>query len=180
MKKILFALVCAALLLLLCSCGKGKDTVKIAISQNAISASDREDLDAYAQKNGYEKVKLNRDGTATIYLSETKKDSMLYSLGKAVISNVYSLMNSDSDYPYIKDIDRNEDFTDMRIDVVREEYEKDSSKDLIFNLVSSSCLAYLSYTGYDEEEQKVTVTVRDNVTKEIIEQRTFTQNQTDE
>lgn len=159
---------------------KGSDEqgrVKINISASSLTKGDLDDLDEFAEKNGYISAKYNKkDGTVTVVLDDFDHQKMMYQLGKSVISNVYGMMNSDSPYyNCIKDIERNENFTEMRIDVDREVYESDGSYAAMIPLTGNSCIVYLSYTDMPREDQNCTVIVRDAVTKEIIAKELFTQ-----
>ena len=174
--SLILALVCILSVISLCGCEKKMKTVKITVSAGTLKQEELNDLDAYAESRGYKKVKYNKkDNTVTIELDDSKHNIMLYKLGSAVVGNIYSLMDSDSSYPYVTNIDRNDDFTEIGIDVDREAYEKDSTHSLIFTLVGTSCLTYLAYTDYDREDQICTVIIRDNVTKEIIDKEVFSQ-----
>ena len=154
-----------------------QERVKINISASSLSKDDLDDLDEYAEKNGYISAKYNKkDGTVTVVLDDFDHQKMMYQLGKSVIANVYGMMNSDSPYyNCIKDIERNDNFTEMRIDVDREIYESDSSFASMITLTGNSCAVYLSYTDLPREEQICTVIVRDAMTKEVIAKEIFTQ-----
>lgn len=171
------AVVCIVAAVLAFTGGDKQERVKIDISAGSISKADLEDLDAYAEKHGYVSAKYNkRDGTVTVVLDDMDHKKLLYQLGVSVISNVYGMMNSDSPYyDVIKDIERNDNFTEMKIDVDRELYEKDPSNSAMITLTGNSCLVYLSYTDMPKEEQVCAVTVRDALTKEVIAEQVFTQ-----
>lgn len=166
-----------AAVLLFTKGGNKQERVKIDISASSLTKDDLDNLDEYAEKNGYISAKYNRrDGTVTLEIADIDHKKMLYQLGVSVISNVYGMMNSDSPYyDIIKDIERNDDFTEMKIDVDKELYEADPSNASMITLTGNSCLVYLSYTDMPEEEQTCTVTVRDAITKEVIAQEFFTQ-----
>lgn len=172
------AIVCIIAAVLAFTKGSDKqERVKINISASSLSKDDLDDLDEFAEKNGYISAKYNKkDGTVTVVLDDFDHQKMMYQLGKSVISNVYGMMNSDSPYySCIKNIERNENFTEMRIDVDREIYESDGSYSAMIPLTGNSCIVYLSYTDMPREEQNCTVIVRDAVTKEVIAKELFTQ-----
>lgn len=178
MKKITAAVLalCVLFTCALIGCGKDDGKVRVNISAQSLSQDELDDLDSYAEKNGFESAEYNkRKGIIEVEIDETDYDTLMYKIGVAVIKNVYGLMNSDSDYPYIKNIDRNKDFSEMKIDVVKSEYEKDSTSELMVELVGQSCLVYQSYTQSDRDDQHCTVTVRDNDTKEVLYEKTYTQ-----
>lgn len=178
MKKITAAVLALSVLLtcMLLGCGKDDGRVRVNISAQSLSQDELDDLDSYAEKNGFESAEYNkRKGIIEVEIEDNDYDMLMYKIGVAVIKNVYSLMNSDSDYPYIKNIDRNKDFSEMKIDVVKADYEKDSTSALMVELVGQSCLVYQSYTQSDRDEQHCLVTVRDNETKEILYEQDFKQ-----
>lgn len=178
MKKTLSALIAFVLLMscFMLGCGKKDGRVTVNISADSLSQAELDDLGSYAKKNGFESAKYNkRDGTVSVVIDDNDYDMLMYKLGVAVISNVYGLMNSDTDYPYIKNIERNKDFSEMKIDVVKSDYEKDSDSPLMIELVGQSCLVYQSYTETDRKDQHCTVIVRDKDTKEVLYKQTFNQ-----
>lgn len=157
--------------------GDGQERVKINISASSLTKDDLDNLDEYAEENGYISAKYNkRDGTVTVVLDDFDHQKMMYQLGKSVISNVYGMMNSDSPYyDCITAIERNDNFTEMKIDVKKEIYESDPSYASMITLTGDSCRVYLSYADMPVEEQNCTVIVRDSVTKEVIAKEVFTQ-----
>ncbi len=178
MKKIATAILALTLALscVLLGCGKDDGKVRVNISAQSLSQDELDNLSDYAEKNGFESAEYNkRKGIIEVEIEENDYDMLMYKIGVAVIKNVYGLMNSDSDYPYIKNIDRNKDFSEMKIDVVKVDYEKDSTSALMVELVGQSCLVYQSYTQTDRDEQNCTVTVRDVDTKEVLYEKVFTQ-----
>lgn len=180
MKKSLAAIMALAVLLSCCllGCGKKDGKVRVNISASSLSQAELDDLDTYAQKNGFESASYDeKKGLISVEIEDNDYDILMYKIGVAVIENVYGLMNSDTDYPYIKNIDRNKDFSEMKIDVVKKDYENDSTSPLMIELVGQSCLVYQSYTQNDRKDQHCTVIIRDTDTKEVLYQQTFEQDE---
>lgn len=178
MKRALAAIVALTLIIscFMMGCGKKDGRVTVDISADSLSEAELNDLGSYAEKNGFKSAKYNkRDKTVSVVIDDDDYDMLMYKIGVAVISNVYGLMNSDTDYPYIKNIERNKDFSEMKIDVVKSDYEKDSDSPLMIELVGQSCLVYQSYTETKRKDQHCTVIVRDKDTKEVLEKKTFNQ-----
>ncbi len=178
MKKILVSVVALTMLLscFMLGCGKNDGRVKVDISASSLSKADLDDLDGYAEKNGFQSAKYDeKKGIISVEIEDDDYDILMYKIGVAVIENVYGLMNSDTDYPYIKNIERNKDFSEMKIDVVKADYEKDSTSSLMVELVGQSCLVYQSYTQNDRKDQHCTVIIRDTDTKEVLYKETFDQ-----
>ncbi len=180
MKKILVTVVALTMLLscFLLGCGKDDGRARVDISASSLSKADLDDLDGYAEKNGFQSAKYDeKKGIISVEIDEDDYDILMYKLGVAVIENVYGLMNSDTDYPYIKNIERNKDFSEMKIDVVKSDYEKDSTSSFMVELVGQSCLVYQSYTENDIKDQKCTVIIRDADTKEVLLKQVFDQSE---
>lgn len=178
MKKSLAVIMALTVMIscLMLGCGKKDGRVKIDISASSLSEAELEDLDGYAEKNGFKSAEYDKkNGLISVEIEDNDYDILMYKIGVAVIENVYGLMNSDTDYPYIKDIERNKDFSEMKIDVVKKDYEKDSTSPLMVNLVGQSCLVYQSYTQNDRKDQHCTVIIRDTDTKEVLYKETFNQ-----
>ena len=166
-KKIVLLLVCVlAFSSVLCACKK-KDTVKVSINSSSLSEEELSDLDAFAAANGFLSAKLNKDGTITLIIDETEHNKLLYALGVSVIRNVYGMIGSE-EYPYVKDIERNDDFTRITIFVDRAEYEKSGDGNLCSVFAGNCCMVYLKYTEYKEKDKICTITVADYETKEEI------------
>lgn len=178
MKKISVSILALTLLLSICllGCGKNSERAKVNISASSLSQADLDDLDGYAQKNGFQSAKYDeKNGVISVEIDEDDYDILMYKIGVAVIENVYGLMNSDTDYPYIKNIERNKDFSEMKVDVEKSDYEKDETSSLMVELIGQSCLVYQGYTENDRKDQKCTVIIRDADTKEVLLKQIFNQ-----
>ncbi|MGN0463575.1 MAG: hypothetical protein ACI4GA_02595 [Acutalibacteraceae bacterium] len=178
MKKSLAVIVAFSLFIscFMLGCGKSDGRVKVNISASSLSKAQLDDLDAYAEENGFDSAEYNkRKGVVSVVIDEDDYDILLYKVGVAVISNVYGLMNSDSDYPYITNIERNKDFSEMKIDVRKTDYEKDENSRNMIDFVGQSCLVYQGYTDTKLKDQHCTVIVRDKDTKEVLYKETFNQ-----
>ena len=170
-KLVLLLVLVLALSALLCGCKKD-NTVKVTINSSSLSQEELDDLDAFAVANGFMSAKLNKDGTVTLIIDETQHDKLLYSLGVSVIRNVYGMIDSE-EYPYVKDIERNDDFTSITIFVDRDKYEKSGDGNLCSVFTGNCCMVYLKYTEYKEKDKICTVTVADYKTKEEISKEVY-------
>ena len=175
MKKaaVLLLVLVLAISSLLCACKKD-NIVKVSIDSSSLSQEELDDLDAFAVANGFLSAKLNKDGTVTLVIDELDHDKLLYSLGVSVIRNVYGMIDSE-EYPYIKDIERNDDFTSITIFVDRDKYEKSGDGNLCSVFAGNSCMVYLKYTEYKQQDKICTVTIADYQTKEEISKDVYPQ-----
>jgi len=178
MKKIIsitLMLVCF-LTAFLGGCGKEK-THTVTIYSSKLSQEELDDLDAFAEKNGYLSARYSkRDGLVYVTLDETNYDSMMYSIGVSVIRNVYGLME-DKEYSYIKKIDRNDNFSEMKVFVEKKGFEKSGQGELLSTYIGNSCVVYLKYdTELKTKEKVCTVTFYDEKTEEVLLEDSYSVN----
>lgn len=175
MKKTVYAVlaIVVCLCMLLCGCGKKNEKIKVSISTASLSQEELADLDKFAADNGFESAKYNqKDEVIEVVLSDIEHDKLTYSLGVAVIRNVYGMINSKR-YPFIKNIERNSNFTDMTIYVKQSSYEKSGKSDEIMDFVGNYCLLYLEYEDIDREDKKCTVRIADNKTGLVLNEKVY-------
>ncbi len=174
MKKILCVIFALLMLVCVCMCACGKsDKVTVSINASALSAEELSDLEKFARDNGFDKAVYNkRKGIIEVTLGETEHDKLTYSLGVTVIRNVFSMIDSE-EYPYIKDVERNGNFTEMTVFVEKDAYEKDSQGDKISDYVGKCCLVYLNYEDYELKDKKCRVKIADAKTKTLLKERFY-------
>lgn len=174
MKKILCFTMALMLLLSVCLCGCGKSNkVTVSINASTLSQEELSDLEKFARDNGFESAVYNkRKGIIEVTLSDTEHDTLTYSLGVTVIRNVFGMIGSE-EYPYIKDVDRNDNFTEMTVFVKRSAYEKAKKGIEISDYIGKCCLVYLNYEDLETEDKKCSVKIVDNKTKELLSEKTY-------
>lgn len=163
-------IVCASVFF--CGCGKNKK-VTVSINPLTLSPAELADLDKFAEDNGYLSAKMNqRKGVIEVVLDDTEHDKLTYSLGVSVIRNVYSLIDSD-EYPYIKDIKRNDIFSDMTVLVNKTAFEKAGKANEIMDLIGENCLLYLSYEDLKEKDKVCSVKIADKKSGDVLSEKTY-------
>lgn len=174
MKKAL----CLILSLLVCIpvlfCGCGKDEiVTVTINAATLSPAELSDLEKFAKDNGFESATYNkRKGVVEVKLGSLEHDKLTYSLGVTVIRNVYAMIESEQ-YPYIKDIRRNDIFSDMTVLVSKKAYEKANAADEISDFIGNCCLVYLKYEDMKEADKVCNVTIKDVKSGAVLSEKTY-------
>lgn len=174
MKKTLCFVIALVLLLSVCLCGCGKsDKVTVSINASTLSQEELSDLEKFARDNGFESAVYNkRKGIIEVTLGTTEHDKLTYSLGVTVIRNVFGMIDSE-DYPYIKDVERGDKFTEMTVFVKRDAYEKAEKCEEISDYVGKCCLVYLNYEDFEMKDKKCTVKIADYKTKTVLSEKTY-------
>lgn len=175
MKKIISILMILTVFVsvFMCGCSKKDEKITVSINTAALSPQELSDLDKFAEDNGYLSAKLNkRKGVIEVVLDETEHAKLTYSLGVSVIRNVFGLIESEQ-YPYIKNVKRNDIFSDMTILVNKSEYEKANKGDEISDFVGDCCVIYLTYEDLKESEKVCTVKIADEKTGDILSEKTY-------
>ena len=167
---ILALLVCVSVFF--CGCGKS-DKVTVTINASTLSQAELSDLEKFARDNGFDKAVYNkRKGVIEVTLGDTEHDKLTYSLGVTVIRNVYGLIDSE-EYPYIKAVERNDIFSEMKVLVKQSAYEKAGKGEEISDYVGKCCLVYLNYEDMANEDKVCTVKIADEKTGVILSEKTY-------
>ena len=174
MKKILCLVILLSVCVSVCLCGCGKsDKVTVSINASTLTQEELSDLEKFARDNGFDSAVYNKKkGIVEVTLGSTEHDKLTYGLGVTVIKNVFGMIKSE-DYPYITDVDRNDNFTEMTVYVNKSEYEEDGKGDDISDYVGKCCLVYLNYEDFRQEDKKCTVRILDSETKKTISEKTY-------
>jgi len=157
--------------------GNIKDTVKLVLPVEAIEEEYRNDLDAYCEKFGYDSAKLNKkNGTVTLKMPQFSYELLLKNIGMDVLKSINEVASSGK-YPCVKAVSdiKTDDFSKVTILVNKKKYKKEG--DTAPYIIGQSCLLYQLYAG--NEEYLCNVTVVDNKTKQVIETKTYTNNDID-
>lgn len=175
MKKTLSLILALTVCVLVCftGCGNGNKVVTVSINASTLSQEELSDLEKFARDNGFESAKFNkRKGIVEVKLGTIEHDKLTYSLGVTVIRNVYGMIDSE-EYPYIKDVKRNDLFTEMTVLVDSAAYEKADVGDEVSDFVGNCCLVYLNYEDMDMADKKCTVRIADAKSEMILSEKTY-------
>lgn len=131
-----------------------------------------DDLEAFAEANGYYSIKKVGDAHVKIKMRALAYDLILSNIGMETISGIGTALDS-GEYPFFTDILKyNDDFSYVAVSVNKEEYEKAEDKDIFFSHIAVYCLYYQDYCN--ESEGKCEIVVCEEDTNIIIETREIT------
>lgn len=120
------------------------------------------DLDVYVAEQELISAGWNEDGSMTISMTQTRYDKMVADLTAQIESALAELINSE-DTPYVKEITHNEDFTEVIVKVIREDYE--NAFDFMTFTVGMNAMAFQMCLGKELHSE---VTILDQDTGDVI------------
>lgn len=145
--------------------GVDKNILTVDITLPAEIAGDLADFneDEYlSQNDGMKAAKVNEDGSLTITMTKAKHKEMLEETRKNIDESLGELIEGENT-PYIKNIDYSNDYREVIIEVVKEEYE--NAFDFTPLVVGFSACLYQSIAGID---LNTTIVINDIATGEEI------------
>jgi len=163
-----------SLALLLClmiscvACGNSMDNnssdISITLPASIYEGTDMSAFNpvAEAEKKGYKEVVVNEDGSVTITMTKDRHNQILSDLKLEYSNNISSLTNS-SEYPYLLDIQFNDNFSEFAILVDKEGYI--SASDLTPYTLYMAAAFYQMFEG---NEPSCLVLIKDQMTDELI------------
>ena len=155
------------------SSGSYDKKVTVTLPIDVVDEEYGDDLDAFAEANGYFSVKKKGDGMVKIRMREYSYRLLLTSAGLETVSGIGYTIDS-GDYPFISKFARyNSDFSDVVFTVDKKKYEKAENKDEFFNSVAFCCLHYQKYCEDNKGMCKITICEKD--TNLLIETREITE-----
>lgn len=132
-----------------------KTTVTLPIE--IIPAEHRDNLEAYAEAQGYFYIEKVSDTHVKIKMREYSYRLLLTSIGMETVSGIGNLLDS-GEYPFLlKFAKYNDDFSDVVFTVDKKKYEKAENKDIFFDLVAVYCLYYQDYDTESAGQCKITL-----------------------
>ena len=146
--------------------------VTVTLPADFVDAKYKDNLDAFAEANGYISAKYTDDGSVKIKMRALSYSLILSNIGMDTIQSIAYLLDSE-DYPYFKDLLKyNDDFSKVIIAVDAKEYEKLEDKETFLGQIALACLFYQSYD--EDSEGKCEITVCEEKTNILIETKEFT------
>lgn len=116
------------------------------------------DLLTQEQKDkGFKSAKVNEDGSVTYTMSKKAFKTFTEETKKAVEENLNSLS---TDFPCVKSVEYNADFSNIKLNVNKAEYEDGLNFFAIYSAGLQGQM-YQAYTGTPQDELNVVVTVVD-------------------
>ena len=189
MKKLLFGLSMAALLL--AGCGddeakkesttdkeeqgievdKGLLDVELTLPAEFFDGQTPEEIEASAKQQGVKEVKINEDGTVYYKMSKSDHKKMMNELEKSIKESMDELVTS-GDAPSFKEIKYNKDFTEFNVKVDREAFENSMDAFMFFTFAMSGSF-YNAFDGENMDDLKITVNMIDAATNEVFNTTVF-------
>lgn len=116
-----------------------------------------DDLDAFAEANGYVYAKKKGDGMVKIKMREYSYKLLLTSVGIETVSGIGYSMDS-GDYNFVDKLAKyNSDFSEIIFTVNKEKYEAAENKDEFFNIAAFYCHYYQKFLEDNKASCKITV-----------------------
>ena len=128
---------------------------------------DMNEVVAKAKEEGYGEAKVNDDGSVTYKMSKSKHKEMMAELATSVEETKTDLVES-GDFPSIKSVETNKDYTNFSINVDRAAYENSFD---FFATMSAGMVGsfYQAFNGVKAEDMEVLIEVKDADTGEVID-----------
>ena len=189
MKKLLFGLTMAALLLAACGddeakkesatnneeqgieVEKGLLDVELTLPADFFEGQTPEEIEASAKEQGAKEVKVNEDGTVYYKMSKSDHKKMMNELETSIKESMEELVTS-GDAPSFKEITYNKDFTKFDVKVDREAFENSMDAFMIFTFAMSGSF-YNAFDGENMDDLKITVNMIDAATNEVFNTTVF-------
>lgn len=137
--------------------------VKVEIPLAFIDYKYQNDLDSFAEDNGYESAKLSRDKkTVTVEMRALSYDLYLTQVGITTIKTICDTFESEN-YPYVINLgEYNEDFSYVTLLVDSKGFKNATNVDELFEYVSNCCAYYLLQDNDSPDEFKIDICNKKN------------------
>lgn len=145
---------------------KGLFSVEVTLPASFFEGEDVAETVANAEENGFGEATVNDDGSVTYKMSKSKHKEMMAELATSVEETKTELVES-GDFPSIKSVETNKDYTSFTINVDRAAYENsfDAFATMSVGVVGSY---YQAFNGVKAEDMEVLIEVKDVDTGEVI------------
>ena len=142
--------------------------VEITVPSSFFNEDDpaTDELTEDQKSKGFKKAKINDDGSVTYTISEEAYKELKKTMKTDVADGLNELTE---DYPQIRKVEFNDDFSDIKLYVVKKEYE-DSMAVMAVYQAGLLGQTYQAYTGTAIKDLSVDVNVIDNASGEQFEE----------
>jgi hypothetical protein len=123
-----------------------------------------------AKKEGITAIK-NSDGSVTYKMSKKKHKEMMQEMKTNVMKTIDDT-KSGKDFPSIKDVTFNNDFSEFTLVVDKAAYENSMDGFAILGLGMAGMM-YELFNGVKPEEYKVTIFIKDQATQKVFDQTVY-------
>ncbi|MCS0789907.1 hypothetical protein NX021_17355 [Cytobacillus firmus] len=149
---------------------KGLLNVEVTLPASMFEGEDMDSSIAEAEKEGI-KVTRNDDGSATYKMSKGKHKEMMKEMETELQKTIADTKNGE-DYPSVKEVSYNKDYSEFTLEVEREAYENSFDGFAVFGLGLSG-MFYQLFNGVDPEEYEVKILVKDAATGEVFDEISY-------
>ncbi|MCS0653400.1 hypothetical protein [Cytobacillus firmus] len=143
---------------------KGLLNVEVTLPASMFEGEDADSSIAEAEKEGI-KVTRDDDGSVTYKMSKAKHKEMMKEMETELQKTIADTKNGE-DYPSVKEVTNNKDFSEFTLEVDREAYENSFDGFAVFGLGLSG-MFYQLFNGVDPEDYEVKILVKDTATGEV-------------
>jgi hypothetical protein len=145
---------------------KGLLDVELTLPADLFEGQTEDEIIANAKEEGVKEVKVNEDGTVYYKMSKSEHKKMMEAMKQGVVESITEIVNSD-DFPSIKEISYNKDFTEYDITVDRTAFDNSMDGFVLFSLAISSTY----YNAFDgkSDDLKFTMNMIDEATGEVFD-----------
>jgi len=150
---------------------KGLLNVEITLPADMFEGEDIEQVIADAKEDGVKEVIQNEDGSLTYKMSKAKHKEMMKEMETSINETIEDMKTSE-EYPSIKDITHNKDFTEFTVIVNKSEFENGWDGFAVFGLGISGAY-YQLFNGVSEEDYKITISLQDEATGEVFDKTVY-------
>ncbi|WP_370222322.1 hypothetical protein [Cytobacillus sp.] len=146
---------------------KGLINVEVTLPAAMFEGEDLDSSIAEAEKEGI-KVTRNDDGSVTYEMSKGKHKEMMKEMETELQKTIEDTKNGE-DYPSVKEVSHNKDYSEFTLEVEREAYENSVDGFAVFGLGLTG-MFYQLFNGVDPEKYEVKILVKDTSTGEVFDE----------
>ena len=146
---------------------KGLLNVEVTLPAAMFEGEDLDSSIAEAEKEGI-KVTRNDDGSVTYKMSKGRHKEMMKEMETELQKTIEDTKNGE-DYPSVKEVSHNKDYSEFTLEVEREAYENSFDGFAVFGLGLSG-MFYQLFNGVDPEKYEVKILVKDTSTGEVFDE----------
>lgn len=143
---------------------KGILNVEVTLPSMFFEGEEIEDVIAKAKEEGVKEIVENDDGSLTYKMSKKEHKEIVNEMSTEIEESVSEIIDED-EFPSIKEIDHEKDFSAFTVVVDKEAYENSLDGFAIVGLAMSG-MYYQVFDGVDAEDSKVVVNLEDEATGE--------------
>ena len=150
---------------------KGLLDVELTLPADLFEGQTEDEIIANAKEEGVKDVKVNEDGTVYYKMSKSEHKKMMKEMKESAVESITEIVKSD-DYPSIKEISYNKDFTEYDITVDRKALENSMDGFAVFSLAILGSY-YNAFDGKAADDLKLTINMIDEATGKVFDTTVF-------